>query len=75
MSREIIDMLFLELSQFTGAKTALELHLEDEVGEVKLKAQQLQAENAKLKEENRTAASLIKRFIVMCEALKGGCWE
>ena len=36
---------------------------------------ELQAENAKLKEENRTAASLIKRFIVVCEALKGGCWE
>ena len=75
MSREIIDMLFLELSQFTGAKTALELHLEDEVGEVKLKAQQLQAENAKLKEENRTAASIIKRFLAIAEALKGGCWE
>ena len=30
MSTEMVDMLFLELSQFTGAKTALELHLEDE---------------------------------------------
>jgi len=36
---------------------------------------ELQAENAKLKEEIRSAASLIKRFIVVCEALKGGCWE
>ena len=36
---------------------------------------ELQAENAKLKEENRTAASIIKRFLVIAEALKGGCWK
>ena len=32
---------------------------------------ELQAENTKLKEENRTAASIIKRFLVIAEALKG----
>ena len=36
---------------------------------------ELQAENTKLKEENRTAASIIKRFLVIAEALKGGCWK
>jgi len=30
--------------------------------------EELQAENAKLKE-------IIKRFLVIAEALKGGCWE
>jgi len=32
------------------------------------KIEELQAENAKLKE-------IIKRFLVIAEALKGGCWE
>ena len=33
-----------------------------------IKNKELQAENAKLKE-------IIKRFVDIAEALKGGCWE
>jgi len=40
---EIIDKLFLELSQFVGASTEMELTLQKEKDE-------LQAENARLKE-------------------------
>ena len=76
------DKLQAEIDRLTAEKFCPEcgckmsLWCEKDVKErMDAKNKQLQAENAKLKEEIRSAASLIKRFIVVCEALKGGCWE
>ena len=62
MDREIIDKLFLELSQYTGAKTALELHLQAENAQLKedvlfLSRRAMQAESVTFADENRDAGS------------------
>ena len=57
MDREIIDKLFLELSQYTGAKTALEL--------------QLQAENETLKNKIEFLRKRYPEIDAMEQALKG----
>ena len=42
--------------------------LKEKIYSLEVKVLELQAENAKMKE-------IIKRFLAIAEALKGGCWE
>jgi len=51
-----------------AAEASLLLDVQQDCIKLQLEVTRLTAKNAKMKE-------IIKRFVVIAEALKGGCWE